>query len=202
MKYFQVLVAALCLGVIGLTACDRTQKREEAINRGEGPALAGVRQCQLLQGKWLGDVRGCKITKKSCPAVGGTWGKGIGCIVATREPDGCTNSSGLTVVDGQCVLAELSASDLDDAWSCHVAQGQWFADTRRCGMTAHLCAQSTGTWKPDIGCEKPSVTADQCNYMSGVHVIDNQCIMVDLSRDDLEQVGAEDIEQAHSRLNQ
>ncbi len=201
MKYSQILLAALCLGQLALTACDRTQKHEEAINRGEGPALTGARQCQLVQGKWLGDADGCKITQGSCSAVGGTWAKNIGCVMTTAEPDGCNMSSGLTMVDSQCVIAELSAADLDDAWTCHVAQGQWLADTRRCGMTAHLCAQANATWQPDIGCEMPSMTTDQCTGMSGLHVIDGRCIMVDLSRGDLEQAGVEDIERAHSKLN-
>ena len=52
-----LLLAALCLNLIALTGCDRTQKREEAINRGEGPALIGARQCRLVHGKWLGDAQ-------------------------------------------------------------------------------------------------------------------------------------------------
>lgn len=199
MKNFRILLAALCLSLVALSACDNTQKREEAINRGEGPVQTSAHQCQLVHGKWLGDARGCKITQKACAAVGGTWAKKIGCIAATAEPDGCSNASGVAVVDGQCAIAELSATDLDYAWTCHAAQGQWLADTRRCGMTAHLCEQSTdAVWQPGIGCKMPS-TADQCVGMSGLHVINDQCIMVDLSREDLE--GSEDVARARSKLH-
>lgn len=202
MKDFRILLAALCLGLLALTACDSTQKREEAINRGDGPVLAGARQCHLVQGQWQGDDRGCKVTPAACPSVGGTWAKGIGCIAVTAEHDRCDTSGGLAAVDGQCVIEEISAANLDDAWTCHAAQGQWLAETRRCWVTAHLCEQSRGAWQPDIGCEITLVAADQCSGMSGLSMIHDRCIMVDLSREELEQMGAENIERARSKLNQ
>ena len=208
MKRYRILFAALCLGLVTvvLAGCDRSadaQKREEAINRGEAPAQTGAPQCKLVHGKWLGDSEGCKITQTSCPVAGGTWKEDVGCTAVTTEPDGCNRSGGLAAVDGQCVIATLSATDLDDAWTCHAAQGQWLADTRRCGITEHLCAQSSGEWQPGSGCELRSVAADEehCTGMSGLHVVNGQCTLVDLSRDDLEQMGSEDVERARSKLN-
>ena len=209
MKGFRILLAALCLGLVAATlvGCDRgndAQKREAAINRGEGPAQTGARQCRLVHGKWLGDSQGCKLTQTSCPMVSGTWKGALGCTVATAEPDGCNDANGLAAVDDQCVIAKLSATDLDGAWTCHAVHGEWLADTRRCGMTEPLCKQSGGEWQPGTGCEMPSVAADEdhCTGMSGLHVIKDRCVMVDLSREDLEQMGSEDIEIARSKLNQ
>ncbi len=201
----RILRSALCVGLIALAGCDRAgdaQKREEAINSGTASAPTGERQCQLLRGKWLGDTGGCKIKQQSCAAIGGNWDKDAGCIVATAEPDGCAASSGLAAVDGHCVVAQLSATALDTAWTCHVAQGKWLADTQRCGMTAHLCAQASGTWQADTVCELPvAADAAQCSGVSGMRVLNGRCVMLDLSRQDLEQMGSEDIERARSRLN-
>lgn len=200
MRDFRMVLAALCLALVVSAGCDRTQKREEAINRGEGQVQTGALQCRQLKGKWLGDPRGCRITPSTCTAIGGSWDKHTGCTTATSAHDGCSNTSGVAAANGQCVIAELSAIDLDAAWTCQAAQGQWLADTGHCRMTAHLCAQSADTvWRPGIGCEMPS-TADQCIGLDGLHVIDGRCILTDLSREDLE--GNEELERARSKLNQ
>ncbi len=206
MKNIQMLLAALCLAVVALSACDRAgdaQKREEAINRGDASAQPTARLCQRVHGKWLDDSQRCTMTQASCAAFGATWNDDAGCLVRGAERDACSSADGTAAVDGKCVIGELSASDLDGAWVCHMSKGEWLGDTRRCGVTAPLCAQAAGEWNPDAGCIVPSLAAnaDQCGSASGLHVVKGHCVLRDLSNAEVDQMGNEDLQRARSALS-
>ncbi|MEO7877492.1 MAG: hypothetical protein ABIR62_15370 [Dokdonella sp.] len=75
------------------------------------------------------------------------------------------------------------------AGTCERAGGLWQPETNRCAMTAALCARSAGEWKHGKGCVMTSLAGGECSGMSGLHMVDGECVMADFSIEEMEQTG-------------
>lgn len=109
------------------------------------------------------------------------------CVVLLHScTDRATGTGSAAVID-QAPIIPVSA-DTSFGTSCKRIGGAWQNETQQCAVTEALCA-NFGQWVEQTGCIVASVEPTDCVGLSGLQIVEDQCVITRLASDELEQTG-------------
>lgn len=109
------------------------------------------------------------------------------CIVLLHACTERVAESGSTAVVANTATASASTESSFEA-SCKRIGGAWQNEPQQCALTEALCA-NFGQWVEQTGCIMASVEPTDCVGLSGLQIVDDQCVITRLASDELEQTG-------------